>query len=179
MALAMPLPTNELIVISEYDSAWPDLYEAEKARIVDAIGDWLVDIQHVGSTSVPGLAAKPVIDIMPGVRSLADDTHFIPRLEAVGYEHLPVFEDDIPERRYFRRGIPRQFHVHAVEVSSDFWRRHLAFRDYLRAHPETAKEYAALKRRLAADYGNDRIGYTNAKTDFIVGVETLALGPCR
>jgi GrpB-like predicted nucleotidyltransferase (UPF0157 family) len=177
MALAMPLPANEPIVIADYDDAWPKSYEAEKDRIANAIGEWLVDIQHVGSTSVPGLAAKPIIDIMPGVRSLDDDAQFIRRLEALGYEHLPVFEDDIPERRYFRRGIPRLFHVHAVEVTSGFWRRHLAFRDYLRTHPETAAEYATLKRRLAIEYANDRIGYTNAKTDFIIDVETLALGP--
>ncbi len=171
----MPLPAPEPVVIADYSSEWPRMYEDERARIVEAIGEWLVEIQHVGSTSVPGLAAKPVIDIMPGIRSLADDREIIPRLEALGYEHVPVYEDEIPERRYFRRGVPRLFHVHVVEATSDFWLRHIAFRDYLRAHPQTAAEYAALKRRLAAQYGSDRLGYVHAKTDFIRSIEDLAL----
>ncbi|MEK7247869.1 MAG: GrpB family protein, partial [Chloroflexota bacterium] len=140
-----------------------------------AIGEWAVAIEHVGSTAVPGLAAKPIIDIMPAIRSLADARHIIAPMEALGYEYVPEFEDDLPERRYFRRGVPRSHHVHVVETTSTFWRRHLAFRDYLRAHPETAAEYAALKRRLADGYGSDSGGYTNAKTEFITRIERLAL----
>jgi GrpB-like predicted nucleotidyltransferase (UPF0157 family) len=150
------------------------MYEEEKTRIVDAIGEWLVDIQHVGSTSVPELASKPIIDIMPGIRSLDDDRHVIRPLKEFGYEYAPPGVDDIPERRYFRRGVPRLFHVHVCEIGGEFWRRHIDFRDYLRTHPETAAEYAALKRRLAAEYGSDRLGYVNAKTDFVVGVEAKA-----
>lgn len=163
------------IVIADYNPRWPQLYEEERARIVAAIGQWLLDIQHVGSTSVPGLAAKPVVDIMPGVRSLGDDKHFIAPLEALGYEHVPAYQDEIPDRRYFRRGVPRQFHVHVVELGGDFWVRHIAFRDYLRAHPGTAAEYEALKRKLAAQFGEDRLGYVHAKTDFITAVERLAM----
>ncbi len=170
----MPLPTDGPVVIVDYNPDWPRMYEEERARIAEAMGEWLVDIQHVGSTSVPGLAAKPIVDIMPGIRSLHDDVHIIGPLEELGYEYAPPGVDDIPERRYFRRGIPRVFHVHVVEVMGEFWRRHIAFRDYLRAHPDTATGYAALKRRLAAEYGSDRLGYVNAKTDFIAGVEALA-----
>lgn len=176
MALAMPLPTDGPVVIVDYRQDWPRMYEEERLRIVDALGDWLVDIQHVGSTSVPGLAAKPIVDIMPGVQSLLDDREFIPRLEALGYEHIPADQDDIPDRRYFRRGVPRLFHVHVVESGGDFWTRHIAFRDYLRAHPETAADYADLKRRLAKQYRTDRLGYVNAKSDFILSVEAIALG---
>lgn len=169
---------NTPVVIADYDPRWPEMYEEERARIVEAIGDWLVDIQHVGSTSVPGLAAKPVVDIMPGIRTLDDDRHFIGPMEALGYSFLPVHEDDIPERRYFRRGDPRLFHVHIAEVGGDFWAKHLAFRDYLRAHPDLAAEYAALKRKLAAEYGSDRLGYTAAKSPFILGIlEQSAAAP--
>jgi GrpB-like predicted nucleotidyltransferase (UPF0157 family) len=164
------------VTIAEYNTRWPEMYASEKARIADAIGEWLVDIQHVGSTSVPGLAAKPVIDIMPGVRTLEDDKHFIPRMEAIGYEYVPVHEDDIPERRYFRRGHPRMFHVHITEHGGDFWTKHIAFRDHLREHPEAAEEYAALKHKLAAEHGDDRIGYVNAKTEFITRIVGQALG---
>jgi GrpB-like predicted nucleotidyltransferase (UPF0157 family) len=165
---------NTPVVIADYDPHWPEMYEEERARIIDAIGTWLVDIQHVGSTSVPGMAAKPVVDIMPGVRTLDDDREFIGPMEALGYNFLPVDEDDIPERRYFRRGDPRLFHVHIAEIGGEFWNKHLAFRDYLRAHPDTAAEYATLKRRLAAEYGSDRLGYTNAKSEFILGIEEKA-----
>ena len=175
MALTMPLPTDGPVVIADYNPGWPRMYEEERDRVVAAIGEWLVDIQHVGSTSVPGLAAKPVVDIMPGLRTLDDAEQIIAPLEALGYEHVPASQDDIPDRRYFRRGIPRLYHIHAVEAGGDFWKRHIAFRDYLRAHPETAAEYADLKRQIAAQYGSDRLGYVNAKTDFISSVEELAL----
>lgn len=182
MALAMtqdapPLP----IVIADYDQRWPSIYAEESKRILEAAGEWLLGIEHVGSTSVPGLAAKPIVDIMPGLRSLDDAGPVIRALEEIGYQYIPDYEDELPERRYFvrppGRGYrhKRQFHIHAVETTSQFWRRHLAFRDYLRLHPETAAEYAALKRRLADEYGSDREGYTEAKTGFITRIESLAL----
>ncbi len=158
------------VTIRDYEPIWPAMYEAERRRIVEAIRPWLVDIQHAGSTSVPGLAAKPVVDIMASVRSLDDDRHFVPAMQAIGYDYVPVYEDDIPDRRYFRRGEPRLFHVHVTEHEGDFWKRHLAFRDYLRGHPEAAAEYATLKRELAGQHGSDRLGYVNAKTEFIEGV---------
>src|SRR3972149_3482523 len=133
------------ITIAEYDPRWPSLYEEERARILAAIGEWLADIQHVGSTAVPGLAAKPTIDIMPGIRSLADAIHCIEPLLALGYQYIPDYEVELPERRYFRRPPGEAFrgrgthHLHMVETTSQFWRRHILFRDYLRAHPETAR----------------------------------------
>jgi GrpB-like predicted nucleotidyltransferase (UPF0157 family) len=161
--------------ILDYDPMWADMYEAEHARIVEAIGVWLIDIQHVGSTSVPGLAAKPVVDIMAGVRNLNDNVHFVAPLQALGYEYVPPEQDEIPDRRYFRRGEPRLFHVHVTEIDGEFWNRHLAFRDYLRAHHEKAAEYASLKRKLAAEFQSDRLGYVNAKSAFIEGVVAQAL----
>ncbi len=178
MALTMPRPvTPPPIIIADYDPRWPAIFEEEKARIIEAIGEWLTDIQHVGSTSVPGLASKPIVDIMPGLKSLDDTPRVVAGMESLGYRYIPEYEDQLPERRYFHRPFGsehwhnRLFHVHAVQTTSEFWRRHLAFRDYLRTHPEASAEYAALKRRLATEYGTDREGYTEAKTEFIRGIE--------
>ena len=128
-----------------------------------------------------GLAAKPIVDMMPGLRSLGDAPPVIRAMERLGYQYVADYEDELPERRYFvrppGRGYrhKRLFHVHAVETTSAFWRRHLAFRDHLRTHPDVASEYADLKRRLATEHGSDRVGYTNAKTEFITGIESLAI----
>ena len=182
MALAMTQATPSLpVVIADYDPLWPAMFAEESARVLDAIGEWLVGIEHVGSTSVPGLAAKPVVDMMPGLRSLDDSPYIVGPLQKLGYQYFPEHETVMPERRYFARPsgdkhrARRLFHLHIVEPTSAFWRRHLGFRDYLRAHPDAAAEYAALKHRLAAEYGTDRVGYTDAKTDFITRIESLAL----
>jgi GrpB-like predicted nucleotidyltransferase (UPF0157 family) len=163
------------ITIVDYDEDWPAEYDAEKTRLLAQIGGLAVEIEHVGSTSVPGLAAKPIIDIMVGIRTMADAEKCIEGMRRLGYEYVPEFEDAFPERRYFRKGHPEQrLHVHVVETTSAFWRRHTAFRDYLHAHPETAAGYAALKRRLAAQYPLDSEAYTGGKTGFIRGIEEKA-----
>ncbi len=133
------------ITIVGYDPKWPELYREELCRILHSIVDLIVAIEHIGSTAVPGLAAKPIIDIIAGVRSLEDAPRCIGPLEAMDYEYVPQYEVYIPERRYFR---PRTHHLHMVEISSEFWRRHLLFRDFLRSHPDVAQEYAELKRTL-------------------------------
>jgi sirohydrochlorin cobaltochelatase len=168
----MPRP----VVIVDYDPQWPARFEEERALIRSAIGPHVVAIEHVGSTAVVGLGAKPVIDIIVGIRSLADAAHCIGPLAAVGYTYYPDHEAEMPERRYFDvQAGPRDAHLHMVEYGGAFWQRHLAFRDYLRSHPEAMREYDRLKRELAAHYGSDREGYTNAKTDFVKGIEHLAL----
>ena len=155
------------IEIAEYDPAWPSAYERERAAILGALGDLVFAIEHVGSTSVPGLGAKPIIDIMIGLRSLADHASCVAPLEALGYEYKGEF--GIPDRRYFRRPIrgPRTHQLHMVEHGSGFWVRHLLFRDYLRRHPEEASAYQQLKVGLAARFGTDVEAYTEAKTEFI------------
>lgn len=164
------------IVVEEYDPQWPRLYEEERARIMTAIGQTLVAIEHVGSTAVPGLAAKPIIDILAAVRLLVEARGHIEPLRLIGYEYVPEYEAEFPERRYFRKGPPeaRTHHLHVVELASTFWERHLLFRDYLRAHPQDACQYAALKRELAARHGADREAYTDAKTAFITSIEKTA-----
>ena len=158
------------VVVVPYDESWPSLFEEERARIERAIGPWVEEIEHVGSTAVPGLAAKPVIDIMAGVKSLDDSPILVERLVGLGYEYVPEFERVLPFRRYFRkmREGRRTHQIHLVERSNaEWWDRHLLFRDYLRANPEIAGEYARLKHKLSGRFGEDREAYTDAKTDFI------------
>lgn len=160
------------VVVVPYDPAWPLLFEEEKANLLADIGQYVISLEHMGSTAVPGLAAKPVIDILIGVRSLEDAPLFIPPLVYRGYEYIPQYETTFPERRYLHRIVEGQHthHLHIVEPTSEFYRTQLSFRDYLRAHPNVCKEYATLKFRLAKKFHNDREAYTDAKADFIQGV---------
>lgn len=164
------------VVIVPYQTEWPLLFEQEATRIRAALGDLLVSLEHIGSTSVPGLAAKPIIDMLAGLRSLDDTPRFAPALINLGYRYFPEHETEMPDRRYFSRILDDNhgYHLHMVEPGTRFYQRHLAFRNYLRGHPETAAEYAALKLELSAKFGSDREGYTAAKTDFIQRVERLA-----
>lgn len=164
------------VIIVDYDPEWSARYAVERARILDAAGEHLVAIAHVGSTSVPGLSAKPVVDIMLAVRRMGDARACIAPLEALGYEYRPETEASFPQRRFFRKfqAGTRTYHLHVVELTSDFWHRLILFRDYLRAHPETAAEYSRLKRELAAQHSEDRGAYTDAKTVYIMGIEDKA-----
>ena len=168
------------VKVVDYDQNWPLLFEGEKARILSVIAKKVVAVEHIGSTAVPDLGAKPIIDIMVGICHLSDAQDCIEPLEAIGYEYAPEYENSIPERRYFRKGpsnVPnKHYHLHMVEYSGDFWRRHLLFRDYLRAHPHVAKEYYRLKKELAAKYRSDREAYTEAKTLFIESIVAKASG---
>jgi GrpB-like predicted nucleotidyltransferase (UPF0157 family) len=157
------------VVIVPYDSRWSALYEEEAELILRAVGDLVVAIEHIGSTAVPGLGSKPILDIMAGVRRLEDAERCVEPLRGIGDEYVPEYNDIIPERRYFHKGPPhgRTHHLHMVERDSGFWETHLLFRDFLRAHPEEAEEYYLLKMELAARFGRDRDGYTDAKTPFI------------
>jgi rfaE bifunctional protein nucleotidyltransferase chain/domain len=156
--------------IVPYDPRWPEMFEEERRRILEACGGAVAAVEHVGSTSVPGLGAKPVIDLMAGVRSLDDAPLCVTPLHRLGYVYVPRLEILMPERRYFRRGRPGAgtHHLHMVELGGDFWVKHLLFRDYLRAHPEAARDYETLKRKLADAHGSDHGAYTDAKTDFIL-----------
>ena len=163
--------------IVDYNSQLPILFENEKRLILNVIRHFVVEIEHVGSTAVVGLGAKPIIDITVAIKNLKDAHKCIRPLESIGYEYVPEYEESIPERRYFHKGKPpkeQHYHLHMVELTSDFWERHLLFRDYLRAHPESAQEYYELKKKLAIKYGSDREGYTNAKTSFIESVVSKA-----
>jgi GrpB-like predicted nucleotidyltransferase (UPF0157 family) len=154
------------------------MFENEKSGLIENIGQWVLDIQHIGSTSVSGLGAKPIIDIMIGVRTLQEaDTYCLVPISGLGYEYIKKYEDQMPYRRYFRKSRNEnilEHHIHLVEKGSEFWIRHLAFRDYLRANAEVAREYEQLKRKLAPQF-SDGNEYAVAKTDFIKGIEAKAL----
>ena len=163
------------IVVVEYDPSWPQIFEKDKAAILRALGPLVRGIEHVGSTAVTGLAAKPIVDVLLGVN--ADDLDsIIEPLVAIGYTYNPDWEISMPMRRYFRRLTPdgaHTHHLHAVPYRGEFWTRHVVFRDYLRAHPEKARAYGDLKRRLARQHQGS-VDYTFAKTEFIRSVEALS-----
>ncbi len=169
----MPYP----IVIEPYNPEWPRLYEQAKAEICAAVGQYLTAIEHIGSTSVPGLPSKPIIDVLAGVASLDIVVQCIAPLAAIGYIYKPEYEQFIPERRYFLKseGEIQTHHLHIFEAD-DFPARHeLIFRDYLRRHPNAQQQYADLKRALADKFGADRDAYTEAKGEFIRGIVAQAL----
>ena len=163
-----------MIRLVAYDPAWPARFEAEAAAIGAAFGPLALRIDHVGSTSVPALEAKPVIDIQVSVASLESLDPFEPILRSLGYVHLadpdPAFERVYP---YFHkpRDWPHTHHVHLCQADSEWEWKHLAFRDHLRTNGHARDEYAALKRRLAAIHGGanhtGRQAYADAKSEFV------------
>lgn len=155
---------EEPIIVVDYDANWSLQYEQEKIQLLNALGDTVVDIQQIGSTSVLGLAAKPVIDILLGLE-IPPKPAQISSLEALGYLYFGEF--GIPGRHYFRRGMPRTHQIHVVQVDSEFWKTHILFRDFLRTHPEAAQQYEALKRHLAVEFRYDRDRYTDSKAPLI------------
>jgi GrpB-like predicted nucleotidyltransferase (UPF0157 family) len=166
------------IVVVAYDPAWPDVFELIRTQLAAALGDIALAIEHVGSTSVPGLAAKPIIDID---MVIASDTHLpaaIRRLAEIGY----IYEGDlgIPGRHAFRppEGLPKH-HPYLCAADNPELKRHLAFRDHLRSNPGAVLAYADLKRDLAERFGFDRDGYSVAKTGFVEEVLRRAAGRSR
>lgn len=159
---------HESVQVAEYDPAWPVAFERERVRVAAALGARALAIHHVGSTAVPGLAAKPIIDLLVEVARLDDALDCIAPLAALGYAFIDHPEN--VERRFFRKGIPRTHHLHIVERGSDTAGEHLAFRDALRADPARREAYAQLKRALAERHPNDRRAYTRGKAEFIAEV---------
>jgi GrpB-like predicted nucleotidyltransferase (UPF0157 family) len=166
-----------MIVIVPYDPAWPEQFAEEERKLREALGELVVRIDHVGSTSVPGLAAKPVIDIQLSVRSLHPLSRIERLLADAGYTHVPD-PDEWFERVYplFRKPAnwPSTHHLHACTAGGEQERRHIAFRDYLRDHAEAAAEYLDLKLRLATLHdgitAESRERYALAKKSFVENV---------
>jgi putative glutamine amidotransferase len=157
------------------DPGWSPRFDEEAARLAAALGEQVVRIDHVGSTSVPGLDAKPTIDIQVSLGSLEPREAYVPVLRELGYRTL--LDPTAPDHEYASRDADEglAFHVHLCPAGSAWERRHLAFRDWLRDHPGDAAAYAGLKRTLAAEHPNDVHSYTDAKSDFIRSVESKAL----
>lgn len=162
---------SKVVRVVPYDARWPALFEAEAARIAHAIaiaGLPALALEHVGSTAVPGLVAKPILDIAAGFPSGASPAAYVPILERLSY----VYRGDggLPGREFFRRGEPRSHHVHLVEREGTHWARYLGFRDALRAAPALRDDYGRLKQALAERFPRDRESYITGKTEFVEGV---------
>jgi GrpB-like predicted nucleotidyltransferase (UPF0157 family) len=166
----MPQP----VVVAAYDPGWSQLFEELRARVAAALDDLAVAIEHVGSTSVPGLAAKPIIDMDAVIPSTADLPAAIARLAAIGYRHEGNL--GIPEREAFAPPPDMPWHhLYVCPLGSEEFRRHIAFRDYLRAHPEEARAYGAFKQVAADRFRDDRAAYTQAKHEFVEAMVQRAL----
>ncbi len=159
--LGLEQGVNRLVA---YNPLWPRAYAEEAARISRALGALALAIEHQGSTSVPGLSAKPIIDLQVGVANIDDGLRFIEPLAGLGYDY--VGDQGIPEHHIFGRGIVRTHLVHVVVYRSEPWFRTLRFRDRLRAEPELRAAYQALKLKLAAS-AQTRAEYTAGKTAFV------------
>jgi len=154
------------VIVLDYNPNWPEAFQSLRKRIADALGDMAAAIEHVGSTAVPGLAAKPIIDIDVLLASETMLAAAIERLASLGYIHRGNL--GVPEREaFFAPANSPPHHLYVCPPCSAEFRRHVAFRDYLRAHPEDAKSYGDLKRALAERYREDRSAYNTAKTEFV------------
>ena len=164
---------DERVVIVDYDPEWPFLFAVERDRLREALGEGADRIDHVGSTSVPGLAAKPIVDIQISVASFEPADTYDEPLRRLGYGSRP---DDEPAHRFYKYledGTTR-FHVHVCETGKDWESDHLLFREFLKANPVIAEKYAEMKREKANRFADDRHAYWDAKAPHIEGIMTAA-----
>jgi GrpB-like predicted nucleotidyltransferase (UPF0157 family) len=164
------------IRIVDHDPEWAPRAAAELQRVAEALGpEVAVRLEHVGSTAVPGLAAKPIVDLQVGVDAMDPREQYVPGLERLGY--LFAFASDSPDRHFFGKppARPRAFHLHVCLAGGRDEHRHLAVRDYLRGHPDEAAAYAAVKRAVAERHPQDRLAYIDGKHDHMVALEGRAL----
>ena len=165
---------EEPITLVPYDPTWPRQFAEERERLTQVLAPWLAGpIEHIGSTAIPGLIAKPIIDIMAGVRDLPSSIHAHTALQSLHYVYFPYRADVM---HWFCKLSParRTHHLHLVPISGALWNDRLVFRDYLRSSQAALAEYAALKTGLAAQYQFDREAYTDAKTGFVQSVLSRA-----
>lgn len=165
-------PEKVAILIEDYDAEWPRRFEVEKAKIEQALGERALAVEHIGSTSVVGLAAKPIVDMCVVVADSSDEASYVPDLEAAGYR-LRVREPDRHEHRMLRTEA-RDVHIHVFTVGSSEIERHLEFRDRLRANDEDRALYAATKRRLAEQDWPTMQHYADAKSLVIALISARA-----
>ena len=162
------------VIIEDYDPRWPQVFEMLRSRVSAVLNELAISIEHVGSTAVPGLAAKPIIDIDVLLRSSTDLRAVISKLAELGYQHKGDL--GVSGREAFRaNGSAVQHHLYVCLPGSREYSRHIAFRNYLRAHAADANAYALLKRELASKFGSDREGYNQAKSEFVQRILERAL----
>jgi GrpB-like predicted nucleotidyltransferase (UPF0157 family) len=165
------LPARREVILEPYDPAWADWAAEWKARILEVAGDAIVEIHHIGSTSVPGMLAKPILDLMPGLTSYEAGYELTDAMTALGFDARGEF--GIARRHYFHR---EDVHVHAYAVGEGQWQDQLDFRDYLRGSAEAREAYADLKRELQAGYRFDPQEFSNQKSEFVAASLRAARG---
>lgn len=169
MDLGLP---DGIVKLTSFNPAWSESFVEEKERLDQAVGPQVVEIQHIGSTSIPGMPAKPILDIGIALVDFEAAKGCINPIMGLGYKYLGEY--GIPCRHFFTRGSPRTHHIHMLEITSREWRLHLWFKSYLIEHPDYAREYAELKVDLAQKYKKDRDAYQEGKGDFIIRILELA-----
>jgi GrpB-like predicted nucleotidyltransferase (UPF0157 family) len=167
------------VLIADYDPDWAALADAELRRMEEALGELAVRLEHVGSTAVPGLAAKPILDLQLSVDAIEPRERYVEPLEGLGYLFVPAPES--PDYHLFAKPPqrPRTHHLHVCEAGSEHEFRHLAVRDFLRAHADEATRYAALKRQVVARHPQDRLAYIEGKDDYVRALEERAVAWAR
>ena len=150
-----------------YNPKWKESFEKEKRRLQKVLGDLVISIEHVGSTSVPGVSAKPIIDIAIVVKSIKSSDKFTKLLQGLGYQYKQ--DDNVPGRLFFTKGSEnkRTHYIHIIELGGKEWKNLILFRDYLLSHKQAVIAYNKLKNKLAEDYSSDRKSYTSGKNDLI------------
>lgn len=162
------------VIVTPYQSSWPEAFQQAKEQLETIFGDRLLEVHHIGSTAVPGLSAKPILDILPVVDSLDGIEAFDAAMEQIGYEAKGEF--GMPGRRYYRKGGDnRTHHIHLYADGNPEIIRHVVFRDYLRQHPEEVEAYSTIKERLAHQYPEDISAYIAGKDSFVKTMEQRAL----
>jgi GrpB-like predicted nucleotidyltransferase (UPF0157 family) len=166
-------------MIMSYSENWPKQFQKEADLIRSCLGNQVISIEHIGSTSIPNLSAKPIIDIAILTNSIQDVIAFVPLLERIGYRYKPDMSS--VERIFLRKGYPAEYHVSITESKYSYWTRQMLFRDYLRTHSEAVKEYAEIKARLAGEVPEEELkdlsrskGYNSGKTPFVEKILGLA-----
>lgn len=163
------------VILVPHDPEWAGLFQKEKELLLSVFGDRIKAIEHIGSTAIPGILAKPIIDMNVAVDSIDDIGDFISKLPSFGYEYIP--ERRFSDRQFFPKGLPemRTHHLNLVEIASKTgWGNPLLFRDYLRIHSEEREAYGKLKEELAAKYSDNRDEYTERKGVFVHRILELA-----
>ncbi len=166
---------NGVVRLAAYDAGWAALFEAEAAILREAAGDAIGRVAHHGSTAIPGMISKPILDLMAEVESEAAGVALAGALETAGYEFHP--DEDVAGRLFFVKAAPDgkvTHHLSLTEANSDFWRKQLAFRDYLRANAQARNDYLKLKHALASQYPADRPAYVDSKTAFVETILAIA-----
>ena len=163
---------HEEVALVPWDPLWPALFETERERLMRLFLSQLLDVQHFGSTAIPGMPAKPIIDILAGVESMAVAESLVEPLLRSSYTTSAEFNATLADRRWFMRWADgrRTHHLHLVILGGIEWRRRLCFRDVLRSDSELAHRYALLKQELTVQHSADREAYTNAKTAFVLSI---------